>query len=438
MAPHIIWPLRFVLPHHKGLRPAWLLRLGLFLYDHLGGRKLLPPTRTLDLTRDPTGKPLKPGEFSRGFEYSDCWVEDARLVALNARDAANRGAVVRTRTRAVSATRGPSEWRLVTRDVETGQEEEIRARILVNAGGPWVADVLSSTLRLNTKARVRMVQGSHIVVRKLYDHDRCYIFQNADNRIIFAIPYETDFTLIGTTDRDYQGDPAKVAATDEEIDYLLSAASEYFARPIGRADVVWTYSGVRPLYDSGETSAQALTRDYVLELDEEGGAPLLSIFGGKITTYRRLAEHALEKLEPHLPASVREKRGWSGSVPLPGGDFPVDGFDALVSDLSRRHPWLAPGHARRLARAYGTKAYGIVEGTSSMSSLGRHFGATLTEREVDHLMREEWAQRADDVLWRRSKLGLRLSKEEAAALDLFMKTRPVDSALGVAGGRMAR
>jgi len=423
MAPHIIWPLRFVLPHHKGLRPAWLLRLGLFLYDHLGGRKLLPPTRTLDLTRDVTGKPLKPGDYARGFEYSDAWVEDARLVALNARDAADRGATIRTRTRAVSAERDATGWTLVTQDTETGRTETVRARMLVNAAGPWVADVLSSKLRVNTSAKVRMVQGSHIVVRKLYDHDRCYIFQNADNRIIFAIPYERDFTLIGTTDRDYVGDPADVKATPEEIAYLCRAASEYFARPVTESDIVWTYSGVRPLYDDGASAAQAATRDYVLVLDEAGGAPLLSVFGGKITTYRRLAEHALEKLEPLLPPAVKDKRGWSGRTPLPGGDFPVQGFDALVGEIARTHPWIAAEHARRLVRAYGTRARDILKGATSLASLGRDFGATLTEAEVNHLMASEWARRAEDVLWRRSKLGLRLSKAEAADLDAYMAGR---------------
>ncbi len=420
MAPHIIWPLRFVLPHHQGLRPAWLLRLGLFLYDHLGGRRLLPPTRTLDLRTDPAGKPLKPGEFRTAFEYSDCWVEDARLVALNAQDAARRGAVIRTRTQAQSADRGKDHWALAVRDRRTGLQDTVRARILVNAGGPWVADILSVRLGLRTQAKVRMVQGSHIVVRRQFEHDRCYIFQNADNRIIFAIPYERDFTLIGTTDRDYVGDPADVKATPEEIDYLCQAASEYFARPVAREDVVWNYSGVRPLYDDGASAAQAATRDYVLALDVAGGAPLLSIFGGKITTYRRLAEHALSKLEAHLPVAAKNKRGWSGTATLPGGDFPVEGFEALVQEIARAHSWIAADHARRLARAYGTRAREILAGATSLASLGRHFGATLTEAEVKYLMREEWALEAEDVLWRRSKLGLRLSGEEIAALTAFM------------------
>ena len=425
MAPHIIWPLRFVLPYHKGLRPAWMLRLGLFLYDHLGGRKLLPPTRTLDLTRDVAGKPLKGGVYRRGFEYSDCWVEDARLVALNARDAQDRGATIRTRTKAIAAERGEDAWQITTEDRRNGQRETIRARILVNAAGPWVADVLALTMGRNTSASVRLVQGSHIVVPRLYDHDRCYIFQNADNRVIFAIPYENDFTLIGTTDLDYDGDPSKVRASKEEIDYLCAAASEYFAQAVEPKDVVWTYSGVRPLYDDGATAAQAATRDYVLELDESG-APLLSVFGGKITTYRRLALHTLEKLGPHLSPEARAKHDWSGKAPLPGGDFPVQGFDSLVADLKRDYPWLEPAQCRRLARAYGTRARRILGSAKDKAALGRDFGAGLSEAEVLYLMHEEWAEEAADIVWRRSKLGLRLDGAEIKALDDFMAKRALE------------
>ena len=423
IAPHIIWPLRFVLPYHQGLRPAWMLRVGLFLYDHLGGRKLLPPTRTLDLTRDVTGGPLKPGAQEKGFEYSDCWVEDARMVVLNARDAADRGAVILPRTRAISALRGPDGWTLTVEDTLTGSRQTVITRALVNAAGPWVADVLENKLGLASKAHVRMVQGSHIVVPRLYDHDRCYIFQNADNRIIFAIPYEHDFTLIGTTDRDYHADPATVKASEEEIDYLCRAASEYFTQAVTPQDVVWTYSGVRPLYDDGASAAQAATRDYVLVLDDEAGAPLLSIFGGKITTYRRLAEHALEKLERYTAPAANAKRGWSATAALPGGDIPVLGFDAYVADLKSRFTWLDADHARRLARAYGTKAEQLLGQARSYADLGRDFGGTLMEAEVDYLMQHEWAQRAEDVLWRRSKLGLRMTAEQAEALDFYMRER---------------
>ncbi|MCW6507894.1 glycerol-3-phosphate dehydrogenase [Lichenifustis flavocetrariae] len=420
IAPHIIWPLRFVLPYHKGLRPAWMLRLGLFLYDHLGGRKRLPATRTLDLTRDEAGQPLKPGEFTKGFEYSDCWVDDARMVALNARDAADRGATVMTRTKAVSAERGAAEWALTLQDKTTGTTQVIRAKAVVNAAGPWAGAVLNTALRINAEAKVRLVQGSHIVVPKIYEHDRCYIFQNADGRIFFAIPYEQDFTLIGTTDRDYEGDPAAVKASDEEIGYICRSATEYFAKPVLPTDIVWTYSGVRPLYDKGDGAAQAATRDYVLELEGESGrAPLLSVFGGKLTTYRRLAEHALELLQPHLPA-LKGNVGWTGRSALPGGDFPIDGFDALVDSLRQGWPFLTLTHAHRLARLYGTTARTILGDARSLDALGRDFGATLTQAEVDHLVRTEWAETADDILWRRTKLGLRLGPAQVRALETYL------------------
>ncbi len=422
IAPHIIWPLRFVLPYHKGLRPAWILRIGLFLYDHLGGRKRLRPTRTIDLTRDEAGVPLKPGEFKWGFEYSDCWVEDSRLVALNARDAADRGATIMTRTKAVEARRGSDEWRLTLRDAVTGGSLTVRAKVLVNAAGPWVGQVLNSTLGMNTQAKVRLVQGSHIVVKKLYDHDRCYIFQNVDGRIFFAIPYEQDFTLIGTTDRDYDGDPGDVIASPEEVDYMCRSASEYFAKPVTDADIVWVYSGVRPLYDKGDGAAQAATRDYVLSLDADGTAPLLSVFGGKLTTYRRLAEHALALLEPHL-TSAGLAAGWTGQVPLPGGDFPVDGYNALVDETLAGWPFLTKPHARRLARLYGTKCRVILEGSTSHASLGRDFGATLTEAEVDHLVQTEWARTAEDIVWRRTKLGLRLTSAQIGSLESHLIER---------------
>eukprot|EP01037_Dinobryon_pediforme_P001507 gene1507-1530_t len=412
LAPHIIWPLRFVLPHHKGLRPAWLLRLGLFLYDHIGGRKLLPPT----VTRRLDDGILKP-EFTRGFEYSDCWVEDSRLVVLNAQDAAERGAEIMPRTECVSATRADGVWSVTLRHLD-GTLRTVRARALVNAAGPWVAKVLGQVVRANSSARVRMVQGSHIVVPRLYDHDRCYIFQNADNRIFFAIPYERDFTLIGTTDQDYQGDPADVHATESEIAYLCEGASAYFRTPVRPSQVVWTYSGVRPLYDDGASAAQEATRDYVLTLDApEGGPAMLSVFGGKITTYRRLAEAALEKLAPHLPPAKGAEPGWTASAALPGGDFSRTGFQALVETLRDGRPWLPERLATRLARAYGTRALRILEGAHAMADLGELYGADLTNAELRYLAREEWARTAADVIWRRSKLGLRLSQSEIVRVD---------------------
>ncbi len=420
MAPHIVEPLRFVLPHHRGLRPAWLLRLGLFLYDHMGGRKLLPPTRTLDLTTDVAGAPLKPGMFRRGFEYSDARVDDARMVVLTARDAADRGATIATRTRVVAAERGADHWR-ITLEAADGTRSEITARVLVNAAGPWVADVVGEVLGSKTPAKVRLVKGSHIVVKKLFDHDRAYIFQNADGRVIFAIPYQGDFTLIGTTDVDHQGEPEAAHCSEEETTYLIAAASEYFSRPIPRDAVVWTFSGVRPLYDDGASEAKSATRDYVLDLDAGAGrAPVLSIYGGKLTTYRRLAEAVLKKLKPVLPQASGLPAGWTATATLPGGDFPHDGREALAAEIAAAHPWLDAGVIRRFVASYGTRARGLLAGATSAADLGRDFGAGLSEREVRFLMAEEWARTAEDVVWRRSKLGLRLTPAEIAALDAFM------------------
>ncbi len=421
IAPHIVHPLRFVLPHHKGLRPAWLLRLGLFFYDHIGGRKRLPATSSLNLATDAAGAPLKPNLFQRGFEYSDCWVDDARLVALNARDAADRGADIAVRTRAVAAERSPDGWALTVEDTDSGARRTVRGRVLVNAAGPWVDKVLTGVVRTHAKAHVRLVQGSHIVVRKLFEHDRAYIFQNADGRIIFAIPYEGQFTLIGTTDLDYTGDPAKVAISPEETAYLCRAASEYFTHPVTPDDVVWTYSGVRPLYDDGASEAKAATRDYVLEMDApEGLAAQLSVFGGKITTYRRLAESVLDKLAAHLPARSDATRGWTGTAALPGGDFPVDGRAALAAELCHEYSFLTEPEAQRLARSYGTCARKLLGApNATRDTLGPWFGV-LSAAEVRYLMQQEWARRPEDVLWRRSKLGLHLTAEEQAALARWM------------------
>jgi glycerol-3-phosphate dehydrogenase len=415
--PHISWPLRFVLPHHAGLRPAWLLRLGLFIYDHLGGRKILPGTRSLDLARDPAGAPLKPA-FKRGFEYSDCWVEDSRLVVLNARDAAERGAAILTRTRCVGARREGDLWRV--RVADEGGEREIAARALVNAGGPWVGDVIANTLGINSTEKVRLVRGSHIVTRRLFEHERAYIFQGGDGRIVFAIPYENDFTLIGTTDRDHDAAPGPVACSDEEAAYLCAAVSEYLREPVVPADVVWRYSGVRPLYDDGARSATAATRDYVLSLDKGAGAPLLNVFGGKITTYRRLAEAAMGKLAPHFPQA---KGPWTARVPLPGGDFPHDRVTGLITELQATYPFMEEPWARRLVKAYGTEARELLGEAREAADLGRRFGHDLTEAEVVWLIEKEWARTAEDVLWRRSKLGLRLSEVEAAGLAAWMEAR---------------
>ena len=419
-APHIIWPLRFVLPHHRGLRPAFVLRTGLLMYDTLGGRKLLPATETLDLRTDEAGKPLKDG-FRTGFEYSDCWVDDARLVALTARDAADRGADIRVRTKVVSARREGGLWTIVIEDQASGAQETVHARLLVNAAGPWVDSVIVEALGQNGAHNVRLVKGSHIVVKRLFDHDRCYIFQNADGRIIFAIPYEHDFTLIGTTDLDYHGEPGKVAITAAETDYLCAAASEYFSRPVTPEDIVWTYSGVRPLFDDGASAAQEATRDYVIKVagDKVAGA-VINVFGGKLTTYRRLSEEVVEQI-----AGIIGHKGqrWTRGSHLPGGDFPTTGFEDLVEQHTRAHGGLDPALVRRLTRLYGTKVDTLLGNATTAGDLGAHFGADLYAREVDYLIANEWARMADDVLWRRTKLGLRVTPEDKTRLAAYMAER---------------
>ncbi len=411
--PHISWPMRFVLPYHAGLRPRWLIRLGLFLYDHLGGREILPATRTLDLRTAPAGKALKP-DYTTAFEYSDCWIDDARLVVLNAVDAANRGAQIMTRARVTGAARRADHWEVEVTDTRSGAVSRHKARKLVNAAGPWVTKLVTETLGLPTRESIRLVRGSHIVVPRLADHDQPYILQGNDGRIVFVMPYEQDFTLIGTTDADHGPDPAAPLCTDEEADYLCAFVSEYLAQPVQRGDIVWAYSGVRPLYDDGASSAQAATRDYVLSLDETG-PPLLNVFGGKITTYRRLAEAALDKLG--VPGA------WTAGVPLPGGDFPWDGAPALAEGLVSDYPFLDRAWAARLVRLYGTEARGLLGGATTAVELGRNFGATLTEAELHWLHEKEFARTAEDVLWRRTKLGLRLSATEVAAVSEWFETR---------------
>ncbi|MEO0945849.1 MAG: glycerol-3-phosphate dehydrogenase [Pseudomonadota bacterium] len=440
--PHISWPMRFVLPYHKdmrfesetptsrllsfvmpwmkGRRPAWLIRLGLFMYDNLGGRKILPGTATLNLKGAEEGAPLNP-KFERAYEYSDCWVEDSRLVALNARDAAMRGAKILPKTEVISAERHADHWVVQTRDAATGETAQHKARMLVNAGGPWVGDIIHGKIRLNSKEGVRLVRGSHIVTKRLYDHDKCYFFQGTDGRIIFSIPYETDFTLIGTTDAEHDDPSNKPSCTPEEKAYLLNFANQYFKQTLSDDDVVWSYSGVRPLYDDGAQSATAATRDYTLKVDTNGGAPMLNIFGGKITTYRRLAESALEKIGEQLGA----KKPWTAGVALPGGDFPVDGFSREVAKLKEAYGFLTDRWATRLMRAYGTDAAALLGDAKTVGDLGQDFGATLTEAEVRWLMDHEFARHAEDVVWRRSKLGLRLSENEIASIEKWMQAQLV-------------
>jgi glycerol-3-phosphate dehydrogenase len=414
IAPHIIWPMRFVLPHVKGLRPRWLLRLGLFAYDHLGARKRLPATQTIRLKDHPAGAALRP-EFDHGFVYSDCWVDDARLVVLNARDAADRGADIRTRCPVTRVERQNGNWR-----IETAQGA-FEARAIVNAAGPSVIDMIGRSGETADRA-IRLVRGSHIVVPKLFDHAFPYFFQLPDGRIFFAIPYEQDFTLIGTTDADHHGDLDHITASDAEIAYLCDGASLFFRTPVRPDQVVWSYAGVRPLVDDGSGKPEAATRGYRLEITpEEDGAPMLSVFGGKITTYRHLAEEVVQCLG-HRQAEL-DGTGWTDTKPLPGGDFPCDAAPRHIAALAERFPYLKPAWVDRLFRCYGTVAGTFLEGTTSLSDCGPHFGHGLTAREVDHLMAREWAMSADDILWRRTKLGLRLSVEERQRLQLYMEQR---------------
>lgn len=425
MAPHIISPLRFVLPHHRGLRPRWLLRAGLFLYDYIGGRKKLPVTKTLNLKQDPAGLPLR-ADYRTGFEYSDCRVDDARLVALNACDAAQKGASINTRAKVISGRRGKDDWVIEVEHQNTGKIEIIRTKMLINAAGPWADKVLGALEGHDKVHNVRLVKGSHIVVDKLFDHDRCYIFQTADGRVIFAIPYEHDFTLIGTTDQDYDGDPSEVSISSEELNYLCDVASEYFQKPVERSRVVWAYSGVRPLYDDGAGKAQEATRDYVLKLEQQtGNAPLINIFGGKLTTYRRLAEDALKLVEQ---AVGKKGPAWTAGSSLPGGDFPMDGFEDLFYQFSADYPFLTPGHARRLLHLYGTKARDLLGDVTSLAALGENFGSNLTALEVDYLIREEWAQTVEDILWRRTKMGLRLDERDVRALEIYLQNKTAGTA----------
>ncbi len=442
--PHIAWPMRFVLPYHpnmrfagdtptsrllarvmpwmKGRRPAWLIRAGLFLYDRLAGRGILPGTRSLDLARDPAGRALRP-EFRKAYEYSDCWVDDSRLVVLNARDAVQRGAEVLTRHEVIAAERHGDHWAVTLRRAD-GRTIIRRARGLVNAGGPWVGEILTGTLRLNSREKVRLVRGSHIVTRRLFDHDKAYFLQGEDGRIIFAIPYENDFTLIGTTDQEHEGTASSVRCTEAERDYLCAFASRYFREDVTAQDVVWSYSGVRPLYDDGATSATAATRDYVLSLDTAGPV-LLNVFGGKITTYRRLAEQALARIGPHLSVQGGD---WTAGAPLPGGDFDHDKVSGLIAGLQAEHAFLTDDWARRLVRAYGTEAHDLLEGAKEAADLGRDFGATLTEAELRWLRAHEFARTAEDVVWRRSKLGLQLTQDQIAAIEAWMQAQDAEEA----------
>lgn len=407
-APHIIWPMRFVLPHSPEDRPAWLVRLGLFLYDHLGGRKRLPGTRTLDLRRDPEGIPIL-DQYTRGFEYSDCWVDDARLVVLNAVGAAEKGAVVLTRTPAVSARREGKLWTITTRNSLTGETSTYKAKCLVNCAGPWVSDVIGRVAGSNSSRNVRLVKGSHIIVPKFWQGANAYLVQNHDKRVIFINPYEGDKALIGTTDIAYEGRAEDVAADEKEIDYLLAAVNRYFKEKLRRQDIITTFSGVRPLFDDGKGNPSAVTRDYVFDLDETGGAPLLNVFGGKITTFRELAERGMQRLK-HIFPNMGEN--WTEHAPLPGGDMANADYETFANSLRDAYPWMNRGLLHHYGRLYGTRARDVVGRTISLEGLGRHFGGQFYEAEARYLVAREWAQTADDILYRRTKHYLHLTEAE--------------------------
>ncbi|MEM6857365.1 MAG: glycerol-3-phosphate dehydrogenase [Pseudomonadota bacterium] len=422
IAPHIIWPLRFVLPHDKGLRPKWMLRLGLFLYDHLGGRKILPPTRDLSLREAPHAAILK-DRLTRGWEYSDCWVEDARLVVLNALDAKERGADILTRTECVGLERRQGVW-IATLCGSDGSESRITARCVINAAGPWVDKVLGRALPTQSHANLRLVKGSHLIFPRLFEGDHCYIFQNRDDRIIFAIPYERDFTLVGTTDVGFTGDPAGIDISAEEAAYICDAANEYLRTRLTPDQAVASYAGVRPLYENNAGSNSTVTRDYQFELDRGDGGdapPILSIFGGKITTYRKLAEHALEQL-PELSS-----RQWTADEALPGGDIKPQEFDAFVAGMQERYPFLEPQTVLRMARAYGTRMTDFLGDAASLNALDPHLGGDLYAAELRYLIETEFARSAEDVLKRRSKLYLHLTAEEQARVEDWFERQTADA-----------
>ena len=419
-APHIIWPLRFILPHHRSLRPRWLIRLGLFIYDHIGGRKLLPASQSIDLRKHVSGEALKP-EYTSGFEYSDCWVQDARLVVLNARDAQRHGARILTRTKCTSLERKQDYWMATLLDCRDDQVIQLKVQAVVNASGPWVKQTLDLDVTTDTEEDVRLVKGSHIVVPRLFDHDYPYIFQHADGRVMFAIPYEQDFTLLGTTDIEVSGDPDMVAIDEDEIVYICNAVSKYFNKPVRPEDVVSSYSGVRPLFDDESKNASKVTREYVLQLDENG-PPILSVFGGKITTCRKLSEQVVDMLKKPMDFDTP---GWTANASLPGGDIDNADFASFLARCRRQYTWLDEEVLQDYTRNYGTDIEILLDGCSGMPDLGQHFGGKLYECEVDYLIRYEWAELVEDILWRRTKKGLKVPQATAIDLQTFMSSPKV-------------
>ncbi|MFC3052681.1 glycerol-3-phosphate dehydrogenase [Kordiimonas pumila] len=419
-APHLIRPLRFVLPHHKGLRPAFILRLGLFLYDYIGGRKILPPTKTLALTKHPHGKPLKP-TLTKGFEYSDCWVDDARLVAMSAVDAARHGATILTRTKVLGAKRQKGLWNITVRE-PNGEMHVIKASALVNAAGPWVDKIEDkASPPPQSSKQIKMVKGSHIVVPRLYHGEQAFTFQHTDGRVIFTIPYENNYTLIGTTDVAFSGDPDQVSIDKHEKEYLCSVVSEYLEAPVIPESIIWSYAGVRPLVDDGAENASKTTRDYVLELDTQEGAPMLSVYGGKITTFRCLAEEALEKLQAFLQYGGQP---WTASAPLPGGEMGYENIVFYIGAIKTAYPWLPDSLCHRYIRSYGTLTETLLSRKTSLEDMGQAFGASLYEAELVYLKQHEWATTAEDALWRRSKLGLHMTEEEQHSVAQWFESQP--------------
>lgn len=415
-APHLVTPMRFQMPHRPHLRPAWLIRLGLFLYDHIGKREMLPGSKGVQYD---ASSPLKQ-DITQGFEYSDCWVDDARLVVANAMSAREHGALIMTRTRCESAKRENGVWVIDVEDTITGEKQRFTADGMVNAAGPWVSSFIESKLERKAPYSIRMIKGSHIVVPKLYEQSNSFIMQNADKRIVFAIPYRDKYTLIGTTDEEYHGDPKDVAISDAETDYILDVANQHFKTQLSKQDIVWTYSGVRPLLNDESSNASAVTRDYTLHVeDEHGKAPLLSIFGGKITTYRQLALSAMKDLKAYYPNLGKE---WTHAYPLPGGDMDND-HTMFANKLIEEFPFLSHELAKRFTASYGTLSYVLLGDATSQEELGQCFGADLCEREVNYLVEHEWACTAEDILWRRTKLGLELSQKQVSKLESFLKDK---------------
>jgi len=419
-APHIVWPLRFVLPHSPSDRPAWLVRAGLFLYDHLGGRKLLSGTRMINLRTSTIGDTVKP-EFKRAFEYSDCWVDDARLTILNAVSAREKGATILTRTRCCGAIRNNGIWEVTTQDVHSGHQQIIYAKALVNAAGPWVNQVLSgvsdaNVSDANTDRQVRLVKGSHLIIEKFWEGDHSYLIQNDDKRVIFINPYENDYALVGTTDIPYEGEPSEVKVDNNEIEYLLSAINRYFIVQLTSSDIVSSFSGVRPLFDDNSENPSAVSRDYIFDVDDKNHeTPILSVFGGKITTYRKLAEHALNELAKYFPDM---QKSWTANESLPGGDMPDANFESWLSSLVARHKELPSDLLQHYARLYGTRCDELLKNVTAVTDLGEHFGEQLYELEVRYLVNKEWAQTVEDVLERRTKHGVHLSTAE---IDFFTR-----------------